>query len=86
MQLKNDPVLFLFEQRNSPEKLKAYLADEMIYPSKKSLMPKEQREAQELKDARKKANKKQTYDLLRFIDANQNILSNRFEMIFYKAL
>ena len=58
MQLKNDPVLFLFEQRNSPEKLKAYLADEMIYPSKKSLMPKEQREAQELKDARKKANKK----------------------------
>ena len=55
---QNDPVLFLFEQRNSPEKLRAYLADEQIYPSKKSLLPKEQLKALELKEAKKKKNKK----------------------------
>ena len=53
MQSKNDPVLVLFEQRNSPEKLKALLADKDIYPTKLSLMPDKQRAAQELKDKKK---------------------------------
>jgi N-sulfoglucosamine sulfohydrolase len=58
MKSKNDPVLVLFEQRNSPEKLKALLADKEIYPTKLSLMPPKQYKEQELKDARNMENKK----------------------------